>query len=66
MIFVVIGTGEAGPVSRTCETAAAALEQARRLNEQGIRDVLSDADGQDYAPADFDRLFIAPERAETE
>jgi hypothetical protein len=66
MIFVVIGTGEAGPVSRTCETAAAALEQARRFNEQGIRDVLIDADGQEYAPADFDRLFIAPERAETE
>jgi hypothetical protein len=66
MIFVVIGAGEAGPVSRTCKTAAAALEQARRLTEQGIRDVLIDANGQEYAPADFDRLFITPERAETE
>jgi hypothetical protein len=50
MIFIVIGAGEAGPVSSTCKTAAAALEQARRLNEQGIRDVLIDANGQDRAP----------------
>jgi hypothetical protein len=66
MIFVVIGTGEAGPISRTCETAAAALEQARRLTEQGIRDVLIDANGQEYAPADFDRLFVTPDRSEVE
>jgi hypothetical protein len=48
------------PVSRTCETAVAALEQARLLNDQGLRDVLIDADGQEYAPADFNRLFVEP------
>jgi hypothetical protein len=61
MIFIVSGQSEtAPPVSRTCETAVAALEQARRLSDQGLRDVLIDADGQEYAPADFNRLFIEP------
>ena len=60
MIFIVSGQSETAPVSRTCETAVAALEQARRLNDQGLRDVLIDADGQEYAPADFNRLFIEP------
>ncbi len=60
MIFIVSGTGETAPVSRTCATAVAALEQARRRTDQGIRDVLIDADGQEYAPADFKRLFIEP------
>jgi hypothetical protein len=60
MIFVVIGEGEHGPVSTTCETAVAALQQARRFADEGIRNVLIDADGQEYAPADFRRLFVEP------
>ncbi len=60
MIFIVSGHSETAPVSRTCETAVGPLEQARRLSDQGLRDVLIDADGQEYAPADFNRLFIEP------
>lgn len=60
MIFIVSGSGETAPVSRTCKTPVAALEQARLLTDQGIRNVLIDADGQQFAPADFNRLFVEP------
>jgi hypothetical protein len=60
MIFIVTGEGENGPVSATCKTAVAALQQARRLADDGARGVLIDADGQEYAPADFKRLFVEP------
>jgi hypothetical protein len=60
MIFIVTGEGEHGPVSTTCETAVAALQQARRLADAGARNVLIDADGQEFAPADFKRLFVEP------
>ena len=65
MIFIVSGSGETALVSRTCLTPVAALEQARRLSDQGVRDVLIDAYGQEYAPADFNRLFIEPGLADT-
>ncbi len=65
MIFIVSGSGETALVSHMCQTPVAALEQARRLTEQGVRDVLIDADGQEYAPADFNRLFIEPGLADT-
>ena len=57
MVFIVTGEGENGPVSTTCETALAALQQARRLADRGVRSVLIDADGQEFAPADLRRLF---------
>ena len=60
MIFIVIGEGEHGPVSTTCETEVGALQQARRFADEGIRNVLIDADGQEYAPADFRRQFVEP------
>ena len=60
VIFIVTGDGENGPVSVTCHSAAAALERARALSDQGVRAVLIDADGQEYAPADFKRLFVEP------
>ena len=59
MIFIVTGTSENGVLSSTCETAPAALHKARRLMDQGAKDVLIDAGGQEYAPADFNRLFVA-------
>jgi len=60
MFFVVTGNGEQGAVAATCETAAAAAEKARALIIEGIRDVLiTDADGLQHAPVDFDRLFVA-------
>jgi hypothetical protein len=65
MIFIVTGDGEHGPVSATCETAVAALQQARRLANRGARNVLIDADGQEFAPADFKRLFVEPHQTET-
>jgi hypothetical protein len=65
MIFVVTGEGEHGPVSTTCKTALAALQSARRLGDEGARNVLIDADGQEYAPADFKRLFVEPHETET-
>jgi hypothetical protein len=61
MIFIVTGDGEHGPVSTTCETPVAALQRARRLADEGARNVLIDADGQEYAPADFQRLFVQPD-----
>jgi hypothetical protein len=54
-----------GPVSTTCETAVSALQSARRLADEGARNVLIDADGQEYAPADFKRLFVEPGSVET-
>ena len=60
MVFIVTGDGENGPVSLTCNSARAALERARGLAGEGVRDLLIDADGQEYAPADFNRLFIEP------
>ncbi len=66
MIFVVTGEAENGPVSTTCETAVAALERARQLADGGARDVLIDAGGQEYAPADFNRRFVEPGPAETQ
>jgi protein-L-isoaspartate O-methyltransferase len=60
MFFVVTGNGEQGAVAVTCETAAAAVEKARALTAEGLKDVLiTDADGLQHAPADFDRLFVA-------
>ncbi len=51
-------------MSGTWETAAAALDQARLVAEQSIRDVLIEADGREYAPADFKRLFVTSDAAE--
>ncbi len=64
MIFIVTGNGESGPVSYACDTAAGALERARWFADHGIRDLLIDADGQEYASADFQRLFVEPGLAE--
>jgi hypothetical protein len=60
MIFVITGDSEHGPVSTTCETAVAALQQARRLADEGVKNILIDADGHEFVPADFKRLFIEP------
>ena len=60
MIFIVTGDGENGPVSVTCDSGGAALERARALLDRGVRDILIDADGQEYAPGDFNRLFVEP------
>ena len=65
MIFIVTGEGEHGPVSTTCETALAALQSARKLADKGARNVLIDADGQEYAPADFKRRFVEPSETGT-
>jgi hypothetical protein len=45
MIFIVTGEGEHGPVSTTCETAIAALQQARRLADEGVWNMLIDGNG---------------------
>ena len=60
MIFIITAEGEHGPVSTSGETAAATLQRARRLADEGARNVLIDADGQEYAPAEFERLFVQP------
>jgi hypothetical protein len=60
MFFVVTGNAENGAVAITCDNAAAAMEKARSLIAEGVRDVLiTDADGLQHVPADFDRLFVA-------
>ena len=65
MIFIVTGDGEHGPVSTTSETPMAALQSARRLADKGARNVLIDADGHEFVPADFKRLFVEPHENET-
>jgi Mg-chelatase subunit ChlD len=65
MIFIVIGDSENGQVSATCETPVAALQQARRLADEGARNLLIDANGQEFAPAEFKRLFVEPGPVET-
>jgi hypothetical protein len=51
---------KAQEVSTTCEPAVAALQSARRLTDQGVKNALIDAGGMEYAPADFKRLFVEP------
>ena len=58
MIFIVSGTGENGIVTMSCATAPAALLSARRLIDEGVNGVLINAGGHEYAPSDFDRLFV--------
>ena len=66
MIFIITGEGEKGPVSSTCQTPVAALQRAQRLADEGVRNILIDADGTEYAPADFNRRFVQPAPIETE
>jgi hypothetical protein len=66
MIFIITGEGENGPVSVTCETPVAAFTRARLLSDEGIRDVLIDAGGKEFAPAEFNRLFVKKGRAEAQ
>lgn len=60
MIFIVSGEREGRIVTITCDSADAAVRTARRLTDNGADGVLIDADGQEYAGADFERLFLAP------
>jgi hypothetical protein len=60
MIFIITGERENEPVSTAARTPVAALQQSRRLADEGARNVLIDADGQEFAPADLNRLFVQP------
>jgi hypothetical protein len=60
MVFIVTGESGSGPVSTTSDSPLSALQQARKLADEGARNVLIDADGQEFAPADFRRLFVEP------
>lgn len=60
MFFVVTGNGQNGAVAITCDSAAAALEKAHQLDMDGVTDILiTDADGLQHVPAEFDRLYVA-------
>jgi hypothetical protein len=60
MFFVVTGNGQNGVVAITCDSPAAALEKAHQLDTDGVTDILiTDADGLQHAPLDFDRLYVA-------
>jgi hypothetical protein len=60
MFFVVTGNGQNGTVAVTCHGTAAALEKAHWLDRNGVIDLLiTDADGLQHTPADFDRLYVA-------
>ena len=63
MIFIVTGEREGRPVSYACDTPAGALGQARWFAAHGIRDLLIDADGHWYPPAEFERKFRQPDLA---
>jgi hypothetical protein len=60
MFFVVTGNLQTGTVAVTSNSAAAALEKVHQLDTNGVIDLLiTDADGLQHAPADFDRLYVA-------
>jgi uncharacterized Rossmann fold enzyme len=60
MFFVVTGSGRNGAVAVTCDSAAAASEKARQLDMEGVVDIIvTDADGLQHAPAEFERLYVA-------
>jgi hypothetical protein len=60
MFFVVTGNGRNGTVAVTCDSAASALEKAHQLDADGVTDLLiTDADGLQHAPGEFDRLYVA-------
>jgi hypothetical protein len=60
MFFVVTGTRWNGMVAVTCDSAAAALDKAHQLDTDGVTDLLiTDADGLQHVPAEFDRLYVA-------
>jgi uncharacterized Rossmann fold enzyme len=60
MFFVVSGSGQHGVVAITCNSAAAASEKARQLDMDGVTDIIvTDADGLQHAPAEFERLYVA-------
>jgi hypothetical protein len=59
MPFIITATTEQGAASFQRDTPLSAHEKAVELQRRGERDVLiSSPDGQLYAPADFDRLFV--------
>lgn len=63
MFFVVTGNGRSGVVAVTCDSAAAALEKAHQFDTDAVIDILiTDADGLQHAPAEFDRLYVARAR----
>ncbi len=65
MFFVVTGQGLNGPLAVTCDTAAAAVEQARAFIADGVLDVLiADADGRQHPPDDFHRLLLGTQSDE--
>ena len=60
MFFVVSGSGQNEAVAVTCDSAAAASEKARQLGMDGVTDIIvTDADGLQHVPAEFDRLYVA-------
>jgi protein-L-isoaspartate O-methyltransferase len=60
MFFIVTGNGQNGVVAITCDSPAAAREKARQLDTNGVTDILiTDADGLQHVPAEFDRLYVA-------
>jgi hypothetical protein len=60
MFFVVTGNGQNGVVAVTCDSAATALKKAHQLDTDGVTDILiTDADGLQHVPAEFDRLYVA-------
>jgi hypothetical protein len=62
MRFIVTATSESGEIVKTCDTAEAAFEQALALlMEHGHVVTITDGDGVEYAPDEFQLHFLEHE-----
>lgn len=63
MKFIVMATGEAGNVIKTCDTSEAAFEQASALLMTDATVVtITDGDGAEYTPDEFRLHFLEHEQ----
>jgi hypothetical protein len=60
MAYIITATNLIGAISLRRDAPVAALKKALELIEQGMMDVrITDAQGRQYEPAEFDQLKIA-------
>jgi hypothetical protein len=60
MAYIITATNLIGAISLRRDAPVAALKKALELIEQGMMDVrITDAQGRQYEPAEFDQLNIA-------
>jgi hypothetical protein len=60
MTYIITATNLVGAISLRRDAPVAALKKAHELIEQGMMNVrITDAEGRQYEPAEFDQLHVA-------